>query len=80
MMSSPVETRPKLKIGATSLLEACPRSLRAFLHQLNHGDNEIDKPIAMYAVRGANTPNNAYFLSSIQNTKYLFSSLTIKKG
>jgi hypothetical protein len=35
----PASNKPKLKNGATLLLTACPRSLKALVDQLNQGDS-----------------------------------------
>jgi hypothetical protein len=45
IMRKPVSNKPRLNIGATSLFKECPRSLRALLCQLNHGENMIETPI-----------------------------------
>jgi hypothetical protein len=45
-IKKPDRSRPKLKIDATELLWACPRSLNAFFSQLNHDEKPIDRPIA----------------------------------
>jgi hypothetical protein len=46
-----------LNMGATPLSKACPRSLKAFISQLNHGESAIETPIETKAIRGPITPN-----------------------
>ena len=55
----PVKNRPRLNIGATVLFTECPRSLRAFLCQLNQGAYKIEIAIETYVTKGAIMPNNA---------------------
>jgi hypothetical protein len=50
-------------MGATSLFKACPRSLKAFFFQLNHGERQIDNPIEMKAINDPKTPNNVKYFS-----------------
>jgi len=64
-MKNPDNSKPKLNNGATSLLGATsvaaerPRSLRALLPQLNHGDKIIAAAIKINAINGPRMPNRA---------------------
>jgi hypothetical protein len=50
----PPKIRPRLNRAATPLLT--PRSLRAFLLQLNHGECEIAVKMTANVTKGVNTP------------------------
>ena len=58
-MKNPDSSNPKLNNGATSLVTECPRSLKALLPQLNHGDKSIDTAIKIIAINGPRIPNRA---------------------
>jgi len=64
-MRNPHRSKPKLNSGATSLLGATsvaaehPRSLKALLPQLNHGDKTIDTAMKKIAIKGARRPSRA---------------------
>jgi len=54
---TPPVLRPKLNTGATILLDEHPKSLRAFLRKLNHGENAIEILINVNGIRIAIRPN-----------------------
>jgi hypothetical protein len=58
-MQNPVSSKPKLNSGATSLVIECPKSLKAFSHQLNQGDKLMAAPMNAIAIMGPNNPKNA---------------------
>ena len=58
-MRKPDSNKPKLNNGATALWPECPRSLKAFVPQLNHGDHRMDKAMKTIAMIGAIRPSRA---------------------
>jgi hypothetical protein len=58
MKRRPPVTRPRLKIGATPLLEACPRSLKAFSSHLNHGERYMERNIEDSGIIIAKAPRS----------------------
>jgi len=58
-MKKPDNNKPKLNNGATSLLMECPKSLRALLVQLNHGEKIMAITTKKIAVKGPSKPKRA---------------------
>jgi hypothetical protein len=63
MIMNPDNSKPKLKIDATSLSTECPRSLRALFPQLNQGTSIMQIIIDRIPVKGPSNPSNANFRS-----------------